>query len=58
MPGIKSIARDKVLGGQQKPPQKTGFAAYRATLDVEEIRCDADTSWLLDSPNLNLWSVA
>ena len=33
----------------------TGFAAYRATVDVEDMRQDPQTSWLLDNPNLNLW---
>lgn len=33
--GIKSEARKIVLDGQDQPPQKAGFAAYRAMVDAD-----------------------
>lgn len=56
--GIKSVARATVLGGVDLPPARTGFAAYRATVDAEKIRADPDISWLLEKPALNIWYVA
>ncbi|KFY25049.1 hypothetical protein V491_01919 [Pseudogymnoascus sp. VKM F-3775] len=53
--GIKSAARKLVLEGEDKPPQQTGFAAYRATVDVEKMKTDPDISWLLEKPSLNIW---
>ena len=53
--GLKSIARVKVLGGSDQPPLRTGFAAYRATVDVDKIIADPDTAWLLETPGLNVW---
>ncbi|KAF2258075.1 2-polyprenyl-6-methoxyphenol hydroxylase [Lojkania enalia] len=53
--GIKSEARKVVLGGEDQPPHKAGFAAYRAMVDAEKMRDDPDVSWLLDSPGQNLW---
>ncbi|KAF2007197.1 FAD/NAD(P)-binding domain-containing protein [Amniculicola lignicola CBS 123094] len=53
--GLKSEARRVVLQGVDQPPQKAGFAAYRAMVDAEQMRGDPDTSWLLDSPGQNLW---
>lgn len=55
--GVKSIARKKVLGGIDQPPKRTGFAAYRATVDVEKMRAHPDTAELLAKPGLNLWLV-
>lgn len=53
--GVKSAARKLILGDADKPPRMTGFAAYRATIDVEDMRRDADTAALLSNPSLNLW---
>ena len=53
--GVKSAARTLVLDGVDKPPRMTGFAAYRATIDVEDMRRDPDTAELVNNPNLNLW---
>ncbi|KAF9773502.1 hypothetical protein IL306_008653 [Fusarium sp. DS 682] len=53
--GVKSYARSVVLGGADLPPQRTGFAAYRATVNTEEMKCDEDTSWLLAKPGINIW---
>jgi salicylate hydroxylase len=53
--GVKSRARPVILGGPDLPPQRTGFAAYRATVDTEEMKADPDTSWLLERPGINIW---
>jgi salicylate hydroxylase len=53
--GIKSIARSYIEGEGNSPPIHTGFAAYRATLDVEKIKADPETTVLLEKPSLNLW---
>lgn len=53
--GIKSLARSTILGGIPNPPIKTGFAAYRATVDTSLMRGHADLRWLVESPNINLW---
>ncbi|KAK4943999.1 hypothetical protein LTR10_016520 [Elasticomyces elasticus] len=53
--GLKSLARKKVLGGVEQAPRKTGFAAYRATVDVEKMNAYPDTAEILAKPNLNLW---
>ncbi|KIW16953.1 hypothetical protein PV08_04144 [Exophiala spinifera] len=53
--GLKSYARTKVLGGVDQTPKKTGFAAYRATVDVEKMKAYPDTAEVCAKPNLNLW---
>ncbi|GAD92550.1 hypothetical protein NECHADRAFT_82406 [Paecilomyces variotii No. 5] len=53
--GIKSVARATVLGGADRPPALTGFAAYRATVDAAKIRADPEIAWLLEKPALNIW---
>ena len=53
--GVKSAARELVLDGVDRPPRMTGFAAYRATIDVEDMKRDPDTAALLSNPGLNLW---
>lgn len=35
--------------------RKPGFAAYRATVDVERMRNDPEVSWILKKPALNIW---
>ncbi len=44
-----------MLGGVDAPAKPTGFAAYRATVDVEKMRGDREVSWLLEKPSLNIW---
>ena len=44
-----------VLDGMEIDPLRTGFAAYRATVDAEKIREDPGLSWVLKKPDLNLW---
>jgi len=54
--GIKSLARKQALGfTDADAPTLTGFAAYRANVDAEEMLQDPDTAWLLERPALNLW---
>ncbi|KAF1958975.1 FAD/NAD(P)-binding domain-containing protein [Byssothecium circinans] len=53
--GVKSEARRVVLGGVDQAPQKAGFAAYRAVVDVELMKRDPELEWLLESPGQNLW---
>ncbi|KAH8671764.1 hypothetical protein BGZ60DRAFT_469293 [Tricladium varicosporioides] len=53
--GVKSAARGVVLGGVDVTPKKTGFAAYRATVEVSKMKDDQDISWLLETPSLNIW---
>ncbi|KAH0527335.1 hypothetical protein TsFJ059_002347 [Trichoderma semiorbis] len=53
--GVKSLARNQILRHEKKEPIRTGFAAYRATVDVEKMRDDPDTAWLLEKPALNIW---
>lgn len=53
--GINSVARGVVLQGHDVPNTRTGFAAYRATVDTAQIRDDPDISWLLEKPNINVW---
>jgi salicylate hydroxylase len=55
--GIHSDARRVVLSGEDRAPEKAGFAAYRAMVDVELMKKDRDVKWLLDSPGQNLWYV-
>jgi salicylate hydroxylase len=52
--GVNSLARSKLMG-IDKPPLKTGFAAYRATVDVAKMQGDPEVSWLLEKPGLNIW---
>ncbi|KAH0279191.1 hypothetical protein KCU91_g1931, partial [Aureobasidium melanogenum] len=53
--GIKSIARKHISSEVDDGPRATGFAAYRATVDVDKMRDDPETSWLLARPALNIW---
>lgn len=53
--GVRSVARPIVLGGEDRPAQRTGFAAYRAVVKTELMRDDPDTAWLLEKPALNVW---
>lgn len=39
----------------QKAFEQTGFAAYRATVDVAKMKADPEISWLLERPSLNIW---
>ena len=50
-----SVARPSILGEDDQEPYAPGFAAYRATVEVDQMRANPDTAWLVDKPNLNLW---
>lgn len=52
--GVKSVAR-KLVDNSGPAFERTGFAAYRATVDVARIKADPELSWLLDRPSLNIW---
>ena len=56
-PGIKSLARKCIPGEEDAKPIHNGFAAYRATVDVERMKSDPETAWLLEKPALNIWLV-
>jgi salicylate hydroxylase len=53
--GLKSRARASIPGEEDIKPLHNGFAAYRATVDVEKMRSDPDVAWLLKKPALNIW---
>ncbi|KAG8630572.1 hypothetical protein KVT40_002191 [Elsinoe batatas] len=53
--GIRSLARPLVDSSAPNSPIATGFAAYRATVPVSKMLSDPATSWLLDTPNINIW---
>ncbi|CAG8182236.1 unnamed protein product [Penicillium nalgiovense] len=53
--GVKSVARGTLDESDKPAFEKTGFAAYRATVDVERIKEDPGLSWLLEKPALNIW---
>ncbi|KAJ5502150.1 hypothetical protein N7463_005024 [Penicillium fimorum] len=53
--GVKSVARGTLDESSKPSFEKTGFAAYRATVDVELIKEDPELAWLLEKPALNIW---
>ncbi|KAJ5403239.1 hypothetical protein N7509_003110 [Penicillium cosmopolitanum] len=52
---VKSVARRLVDKPGQRAFEQTGFAAYRATVDVAKMKADPEISWLLERPSLNIW---
>lgn len=56
--GVKSLARSLVSTSGRGVPKYTGYAVYRATVDVDKMRESRETSWVLEKPNLNLWYVS
>lgn len=44
-----------MAGGIDAAPIRTGFAAYRATIDVNKMKDDPEISWLLEKASLNIW---
>lgn len=46
-----------VTGTKAKTVIPTGFAAYRATVDVTKMQNDPETATLLETPGLNFWYV-
>ncbi|OLN94175.1 3-hydroxybenzoate 6-hydroxylase 5 [Colletotrichum chlorophyti] len=53
--GIKSVARDLLPSQQSSRPVYTGFAVYRATVDVNKMRKIPEIAWLLEKPGLHVW---
>jgi salicylate hydroxylase len=53
--GVKSVARTLVDKSGQRAFEQTGFAAYRATVDIAKMKADPEISWLLERPSLNIW---
>ena len=53
--GIKSLARKCIPSEENVKPLHNGFAAYRATVDVEKMKADSEVAWLLEKPALNIW---
>lgn len=49
------MARKLILGGQDQLPQRTGNAAYRATVHTDMMKADPDLAWLLEKPAQNCW---
>lgn len=54
---MKSTARSIVAPNGRGAPKYTGYAVYRATVDVAKMREIPEISWVLEQPNLNLWFV-
>ena len=55
--GLKSLARPLVSPSGRGVPKDTGYAVYRATVDVQKMRQIPEIAWILEKPNLNLWYV-
>lgn len=54
---MKSTARSIVAPNGRGAPKPTGYAVYRATVDVAKMKEIPEISWVLEQPNLNLWFV-
>ncbi|KAG2121796.1 hypothetical protein BD769DRAFT_1650035 [Suillus cothurnatus] len=52
--GVKSVAREYVVGGPDKP-RVTGDAAYRATIPAEKLLQDDELKPLVEKMESNLW---
>ncbi|CAN9285403.1 unnamed protein product [Alternaria alternata] len=55
--GIKSKARATIYKDTIHEPSFNGFAAYRATVDVQKIKADPEIAWIIEEPSLNIWYV-
>lgn len=53
--GVKSAAREYIPAGPRAVPKPTGFAVYRATVDVRKMREIPELDWILEKPAINLW---
>jgi salicylate hydroxylase len=53
--GIKSKARESIHSTIDHWPRYTGFAVYRATVDVKKIKEDPQIAWILEKSSLNIW---
>ncbi|KAK1996669.1 FAD binding domain-containing protein [Colletotrichum falcatum] len=53
--GLKSSARGLLPSNQVASPNYTGFAVYRATVDVAKMRKIPEVAWILDKPGVHMW---
>ncbi|KAI1505315.1 hypothetical protein F5X99DRAFT_430557 [Biscogniauxia marginata] len=53
--GIRSLAREIISPGPVGAPKDTGFAAYRATVEVENMKQFPELAWVIENPNINIW---
>lgn len=43
------------MGSEAITPRRVGTAAYRLIVEVEDLKADPTTAWIVSSPNLDLW---
>ncbi|WQF86747.1 Putative FAD-binding domain, FAD/NAD(P)-binding domain superfamily [Colletotrichum destructivum] len=53
--GVKSVARNLLPSNQVASPNYTGFAVYRATVDISKMRKIPEIAWILEKPALHVW---
>ena len=53
--GLKSKARQVLNGSRYKAPKGHGLAAYRTTVQTNQVRANPVTSWIAENADLNLW---
>jgi len=53
--GLKSKARQILNGSNYKGPKGHGLAAYRTTIQMNQILANPMTNWIAKSTDLNLW---
>ncbi|KAK1624172.1 FAD binding domain-containing protein [Colletotrichum phormii] len=53
--GVKSVARNLLPSNQVGATNYTGFAVYRATVDVSKMRKIPEVAWILEKPGLHVW---
>ncbi|KAK1985289.1 FAD binding domain-containing protein [Colletotrichum cereale] len=53
--GIKSSARNLLPSHQVSSTNYTGFAVYRATLDVSKMKKIPEIAWILEKPGVHMW---
>ncbi|KAL0766773.1 hypothetical protein CaCOL14_010344 [Colletotrichum acutatum] len=53
--GVKSVARNLLPSNQVGATNYTGFAVYRATVDVSKMRRIPEIAWILEKPGLHVW---
>ncbi|KAJ5618514.1 hypothetical protein N7528_006625 [Penicillium herquei] len=53
--GVNSLARANVPRALESTPHITGFATYRAEIDIDKMREDPELAELVDRSSMNLW---
>lgn len=56
--GVNSSARKLVPKALESTPHITGFASYRAEINMERMKEDPELAELLERSSLNLWLVS